>query len=340
MHWTKNQGAGCETGNFPLSASVKGLAAGREVSRMKRVCLLLLVLMTLALVPSGVDAQGAGVSQDSQGPGGFSFFGVNGKGGAKGLAGSGLFSLPTLHIGWLEHAKGTSWALQRTTSSGTAPWPLKGLWFGATKEVAVSGDLGFMLSGGFLSPTRSSGTWFTTPAAATFRFEIPSYDWWSADGFVKRRVSGPFEVLAGLRYDHTSTRVNYSDESSDDYILNTYIPTIGVQVAHRFSGSSLTVRFLGSPVVWGTLRYAYWAPPINYGESGDFRPKGDCSFVEFFADYRARMTGRMDVGAFAKWNSLRVNTSDAALSGGSTEQVSWNVAIRSWTYGATLHLGF
>ncbi|MEW6348200.1 MAG: hypothetical protein AB1646_04010 [Thermodesulfobacteriota bacterium] len=304
---------------------------------MKRLGLLVLVLMALSQVPSALHAQSPGGGLDAPGLAGSSSLGVKGTGASKW---SGVLSLPTLYVGWLEHPKGASWALQRPLSSGTAPWALTGLWLGATKNLPVTKDFGLMLSGGYFSPRRSDGTWFTTPEAATFRFEIPSYDWWSADGFLKRRVSGPFEVLAGLRYDHTSTRVEYSDQSFDDYILNTYIPIIGAQTAHRFSRSSLTVRFLASPVVWGRLRYAYWAPLINYGESGDFRPKGDSYFMEFFADYRTAIKGTVDIGAFAKWNSLRVHTFDAALAGGSTDEVSWNVAIRSWTFGATLNLGF
>ncbi len=307
---------------------------------MKRIVLLMLTLMVLVQVPQGISAQELGVSRAESGFSGFSCFGVNGKGGFKGCGGPSLFSLPTLYVGWLQDPKGTTWTLQRPTSSGTAPWPLRGIWLGATKDLPVSEDFGFLVSGGFFIPRRSSGTWYTTPAAATFLFDIPSYDWWSADGLVKRRVSGSFEVLAGLRWDHTSTRVNYSDESFDDYILNACIPLIGAQVAHRYAGSSLTVRLLATPVVWGRLRYAYWAPLTSYGESGDFRMNGDCSFVEFFADYSVRLRGKMDLGAFAKWNSLRVNTSDGALTGGSIEQVSWTVATRAWTVGGTLRLSF
>jgi hypothetical protein len=57
---------------------------------------------------------------------------------------SALMSMPSLYFGWLEYPTGSTWALQRRASTGTAQWPLKGWWFEATKEVAL--DQGFSLS--------------------------------------------------------------------------------------------------------------------------------------------------------------------------------------------------
>lgn len=130
--------------------------------------------------------------------------------------GSGLMSMPSLYFGWLEHPKGSTWALQRQASTGTAPWPLKGWWFEATKEVALDQGFSLLISGGVFLPRRTAGTWFTSPLTTSFDFEIPSYDWWFVDGLAKGCVSGPIELLAGLRWDHTSTRVDYSDNTSDD----------------------------------------------------------------------------------------------------------------------------
>jgi hypothetical protein len=130
--------------------------------------------------------------------------------------GSGLLGIPSLYFGWVEHPTGSTWAIQRQASTGTAPWPLKGWWFEATKEVALDKGFGLLISGGVFLHRRTSGTWFTSPLTRSFDFEIPSYDWWFVDGLVKGCVSGPLELLVGLRWDHTSTRVDYSDNTSDD----------------------------------------------------------------------------------------------------------------------------
>ncbi len=97
-------------------------------------------------------------------------------------------------------------------------------WLGATKEVTYDAGPGFLVSGGILVPRRVEGAWFSSPdTTQRFPFEIPSYDWWYVDGLVKACVPGNLELLAGFRWDHTSTRVDYSDNTTDDYILNSYI---------------------------------------------------------------------------------------------------------------------
>jgi hypothetical protein len=252
---------------------------------------------------------------------------------------SGLLSMPSLYFGWLEHPTGSNWALQRQASTGTAPWPLKGWWFEATKEVPLDQGYSLLISGGVFLPRRTSGTWVTSPLTRSFDFEIPSYDWWFVDGLAKCWVSGPLELLVGLRWDHTSTRVDYSDNTSDDYILNSYLPLIGAQINQPFCNGSMLVRFVAAPLVWGQIKYHFW-DRLGYAEFGDFRVNSKSSFVEILADYRFKLTGDLQAGAFAKWNSLRVRTDDQNLSGLTTESVSWAVDIRSWTLGAVASFDF
>ncbi len=305
---------------------------------MRRLCIVLLRMVLWYALSVGTAAQGfvgPGIAADL---GNFPFRCSGGAFCGDGTE-AGLISMPKLYFGWLEHPNGSTWALQRQGSTGTAPWPLKGWWLEATKEIALNQDFGLLISAGVFFPRRTSGTWFTTPLARSFDFEIPSYDWWFVDGLVKGCASGPLEFLAGLRWDHTSTRVDYSDNTSDDYILNSYMPIIGAQINQPFSNGSMLVRFVFSPVVWGQMKYHFW-DRLGFAEFGDFRVNSNSFFWEILADYRFKLRDNLQVGGFAKWNSLRVRTDDQNLSGSTTESVSWAVDIRSWTFGGVVSLDF
>lgn len=251
----------------------------------------------------------------------------------------GLMSDFSVAFGLLEHRDGSIWALERQNSTGTATWPLKGFWFKATQELASDENIGFLLSAGIFVPRHMSGTWISRPDGATFGFNIPSYDWWSLDGIVKARVMRGFDLLAGFRWDHTSTRVDYSDDTSDDYILNAYLPLIGAQLNRRFSDSSLLVRFMGTPLYFGTVKYHFW-DRLGYAEFGDFRINSKSTHLEVLADYRFKLQRGIFAGGFVKGNWLRVRTDSRNLSGSINESVAWAVDIKSWTVGGIVSLDF
>ncbi len=298
---------------------------------MRRLGVLLVGITLLWGLPIGAFAQGF------FGAGGPFPFPVDASLGSG--AGSGLLSVPSLYVGWLEHPRGSTWSLQRVVSTGTAPWPLKGFWFGAAKDVTLPGGFGIIASGGIFVPWRTRGTWYPSPAGRSFSFEIPYYNWWNVDGLVKCPVAGPFEFLAGFRWDHTSTRVEYNDNTSDDYILNSYIPLIGAQINQRFYGGSLLFRIVGSPLVRGQMKYHFW-DRLGGAEFGDF-PVKDSSFLEIFADYQMRLANGVRVGGFGKWSALQVRTDTQRLTGSNTvEAVSWTVNIQSWTFGVDASLDF
>lgn len=272
----------------------------------------------------------AGAALPLQFPGGSRY------GNVQGFAWPGL---PTFYFGRLEHSTGSSWTLKRESASGTAQWPLKGFWLGAEKDVALDGRFGILVSGGIFLPQRSRGAWFESPPSRYYSFEIPHYEWWYLDGTVKASVSGPLELLLGFRWDHTSTKVDYSDNTRDGYILDSYIPLIGAQISRRFSSGSFLARVVGSPFVHGRLTYHFWEPTRLY-EYGDFPLASKSSFLEFLADYRINCTRDLLVGGFAKWNLHSVRTREQNLSGIASEPVSWDVDIRSWTFGADVSLTF
>jgi hypothetical protein len=253
-------------------------------------------------------------------------------------AGSGLAKPLSIYFGWLEHRQGSTWALERQQSTGTAPWPLRGWWLGASTDVALGNRFGVLLSGSILFPQRGAGTWFTDPVATSFDFEIPQYDWLALDGLARGAICGGLDILAGFRWDHTSTRVEYSDDTRDDYILNAYLPLIGLQIRQQYRNSCMLFRFVGAPLVRGQLRYHFW-DGRGYAEFGDFIVTGG-SFAEVLADYSLKFGDGLSLGGFVRWNALRVTTDEQSLSGSTTEPVAWVVDIRSWTVGGSLSLGF
>jgi len=253
--------------------------------------------------------------------------------------GPGIMSGYNVSLGWFEQRDGSIWALERQTSTGTATWPLKGLWMQSTQELTLDRRFGLLLSTGFLIPRRMSGTWVSRPAGTTFGFDIPSYDWGYVDGIIKAGVSDGLDILAGFRWDRISTRVNYSDNTSDDYVLNSYLPLIGAQMNKRFSESSILVRFIGTPWVYGTLKYHYW-DRLGFAEFGDFRVNSKSSYFEILADYRFKLRRGIRAGGFAKWNWLRVRTDSHDLSGSTSESVAWAVDTKSWVIGGTVSVDF
>jgi len=295
-------------------------------------------IVALWALPAAVFAQGFLGGNVTPGIGSFPLNWSNGACGAKDATGCGFLGTPRLYVGWLEHPNGSVWALQGQADTGTAAWPLRGFWFGASTDISLDGGLGLVISGSVFLPQRRAGTWLLTPVTATVDFDIPSYDWWSVDGLAKYPTFGAFEVLAGFRWDHTSTRVDYSDNSSDDYILNAYIPLFGVQICQRSSGGSLLLRAVGTPWVGGRLKYHFWGDP-DTGEFGDFDVSNGY-FAEVFADYSLKIGGDLSMGGFVKWNALHVKTAERSLSGATAEPILWSVNIKSWTIGASLSLGF
>jgi hypothetical protein len=296
---------------------------------VRRFCILLSVVITLGLVYTD------SYSQNFAGPDP-SFFSPGTQ--TPDCRKSEIFGSPDLYVGWLEHRKGATWTINRPNSSGTAEWPLRGYWIGMSESIMPQDRFGLLIGGSVFFPHRGAGAWYTTGAIGAIDFEVPSYYWWSVDGLVRGSVSDNFDILAGFRWDHTSTRVKYSDNTDDDYILNLYLPLIGAQLHQQFAGGELLFRIIGTPLVPGRITYNFWTN-TNFSEFGDFDVVRG-SFIETLLDYRFRMSSHLDVGGFAKWNMMHVNTRENSLSGSTVESVSWTVDIRSWTVGGSLSLGF
>jgi hypothetical protein len=305
---------------------------------VKRLCIVLVGMVALWLLPVRVSAQGMLGTGGTTSFAALPFSWPSNVAGCNNPSASGIFGMPNVYFGYLTHPRGSTWTLRRNTLTATAAWTLKGYWLGATEDLTLGDRLGLLVGGSAFFPQHSRATWHTDPATTPFDFDVRSYEWWTVDGLAKGRVSDSFDVLAGFRWDHTSTRVRYSDNTDDDYILNLYLPIIGAQVNQTFGNGSLLVRLLVAPFVPGTMRYHFWSR-TGFSEFGNFSGNNG-SLVEVFADYSLRVSRDLSVGGFAKWDTLHIRTAERNLSDSTTEPISWSIDIRSWTFGASLSLGF
>jgi hypothetical protein len=309
---------------------------------MRRFGVALAAMVILCVAQAGAFAQGFPGSFGPQGAGG-QFPGAAGNiRPYNGCARPGCWGVPAFYVGWLEHSRGSTWTIhsqrQAASATATAPWALKGLWLEVAEDLNFGNCYGALVSAGVFLPQSSSGTWRRSFPVDEVEFTVPSYEWWQLEGLVTRRVSGPLELVAGLRWDRTSVRVNYVDRTLDDYILAAYVPLLGVQLNQRSATNSALIRFVGSPLVRGGLKYHFWTG-TGYTEIGDFGVS-DGSFMELLASYSLRVRTDLMLGGFVKWNALQLKTETSHLSGSITDPIWWDVDIRSWTFGGTVSLAF
>lgn len=257
----------------------------------------------------------------------------------------GLFALPfrdgavmspRVYLGWLEHPTGMTLTMHRTNKDGVASWPVKGLWAGLETGLALSENLGLLVSGGVLLSQRASGNLLWSDGRAD-AFHVEGYQAGHVQGLLSYQAAGPVQVLAGFRWDHSSTRLLYWDSTPDDYILNAYLPLVGLQVDQQFFAGDLRVRCVGFAAVPGSLKYHYWDGA--YSEFGDF-DLGRGYFLDIFTEYSKSLMGDFRVGAFLSWNVVHAQSREELLSGSTHEPISWSADKRSWILGASIALNF
>lgn len=330
---------------------------------MKRVAVILLGVVVLALMPTIGCAQGlfGGL------PGLPSFGGLTG-----GSSGCGEKLCPSsnlqFYIGWMEDRDGTSINVDAegvgaTLVAGTNVnsvrhhYSNRGLWLGLSDTICISDRLSFIASGWYLVPSSTSSreeyflngvnirgldttdrTWHTKP------------QWWYVDGiFAIGSPCGGFALLAGLRYDYYTARFEnpynfgnavfgLTDEA--DVTSEGWIPLLGTQYALSSSMGSLVVRAVGVPTLVGTARYKQTIGGIGerVEAKGNWNGRG---FLEVFTEY-SKSFGPGAVGVFGRWNIAQGNAdldlNIAPLPGSQTYKLALH--RNSWTFGASFSLNF
>ncbi|MBM4327402.1 MAG: hypothetical protein FJ118_09595 [Deltaproteobacteria bacterium] len=235
------------------------------------------------------------------------------------------------YVGWMEPVRNAYSAFdQEASGTGTAgshDWPVAGLWLGAAKSISLGERCALGLDGWLLIPANREAierdefnrviagggriralTVTTTPVVRTWETYT---DWWYADAEVGCRLSGGFMVFGGFRYEHFSTRFKNpgipagtpgSSDDNADITVNGYLPYIGVQLQQGGSTSLVSIRALGFPYVPADVQH------LETGETGTgLRTEATGAFsggyfVELLGEYRARVFGGPDLGAFVKYN--------------------------------------
>lgn len=247
----------------------------------------------------------------------------------------GVVLAPEFSLGWLEDSRGGSWTLRRQASTSVARWDRSGWWLEARTGLRLDPDSDLLLSGGWFLAQPASGVWHASPAAMEFTFNVPSYQWGTVDVLYRHRaLQGRLALLSGVRWDKKKTRVRFSDNTDDDYCLNTYAPILGIQLEQPAAGGVLTLGALGSPLLRGQMKYKYQDHTGGFVEYGDFSLRRGHT-VECRVQYTRSIGSRWRLGGFVQWATQRVTSEEAALSGNTAEPVSWRVSHQAWTLGAT-----
>ncbi|MDD5657844.1 MAG: hypothetical protein PHF00_11400 [Elusimicrobia bacterium] len=197
---------------------------------------------------------------------------------------------------------------------------------------------GRLLAGGWLLPARAAGVWTPDPTAPTFTFDAISQQWATVDGLYRyRALEDRFDVLAGFRWDRKKAKLHYSDDTDDVYTLDTYAPLLGLQVNQPAAGGVISARGMGSPLTYGSMKYRFW-DNFGFTENGDFPLKNGAQ-IELRAQYSHPVGRRLQLGGFLQWNRQWVHSKEVALSGSTSERVSWDISNEALTVGVTVAFG-
>ena len=255
----------------------------------------------------------------------------------------------TVSIGWLEHVNGL------TYTGDYAPYDyrdknssrLSGLWLDGSFAVRVTEELAFNFLGGYFFSSDPGGSYEARTRNMAFSWPFDSDSQW---GIVEATGRYAFfhgmHAIAGFRWDHFTT---WRDEvpggptsDRDNFVVNAYLPVLGVEAELSSSTTECSVRLLGFPSVPGYFTHEWHRRiPLTY----EYSKHGfsDGYFLEVLAQYRKRTLGTVSIGAFARFNVLHASTGQGSnhynLSN-SVPCVAWSFHRQSWTFGGSLAFDF
>jgi len=318
---------------------------------MKRVAVVLLGVMALALMPTIGCAQGlfGGL------PGLPSFGGLTG-----GPSGCGEKLCPSAnleaYVGYMDDRVGTAIDVDTGgigvggVQSVRHQFTNRGVWFGLADSICMSDKLSFIASGWYLAPSTTDSREQYNENVAERTWDVDP-QWWYVDGlFALNTPCSGLTLLAGLRYDYYTANfknpanvVGILSLPSDraDVTSQGWIPLIGTQYALSSSCGNLVVRAVGVPTLLGNVKYKSTFGGIDRGEVKGTYNNG--YFLEFFAEW-SKSIGPGSVGVFGRWNSAQGNSNvDFNLLGTvgpGDQRFKLTVHRNSWTVGGSVSLNF
>jgi hypothetical protein len=317
---------------------------------MKRVAVLCVGILVLALVPAAVFAQGWL-------PGLPSFGGVFGS-----KAGCGETLSPGLgplvgYVGWTPGSRNTGFGVGGGPVGGIyqldQDYDSRGLWLGLQQSAKLSDWLSVIASGWYLFPSNNASTEVYNNGVLGTRAWDTSTQWWFVDAVAALGggcgCSG-LSALVGLRYDYYNTQFTHSNPFftfplgavGDGATVNSqgWIPLIGTQVAYASSTTNLVVRVVGFPYLAGNAKYTETIGGLGAASAQFSGTYNNGYFMEVFSEY-SRTVGVGGIGVFGRWNMTHGNMdSDLSVGGLGSSGFRLGLTRTSFTLGASVSLNF
>ena len=315
---------------------------------MKRVAVLSLVAILLALAPVALHAQGL------FGSGLPSFGGYLGSSAACGEKCGGPTCATSFYVGWMDDRDGVSVSLNEeppynvVVREARHHFPLSGLWLGLTQSCPLTENIGIVASGWYLIPSnKQTNEEYANGVTALTLFNnswSTKSQWWFVDGLFALG-GGNTQLLAGLRYDYFTTKFDRNfgpvgnPADTADFISYGIIPLVGLQYAQSSGNSSLVFRMVGIPTLAGSFRYRENVAGSSLEGSRNYNGG---YFFEAFAEYGYKMGSLGDIGFFARYNATQGKSTASVdfLPGGVSNDYKLDLYRQSWTLGAKFSLSF
>jgi hypothetical protein len=336
---------------------------------MKRLVLVAVAILTMALVPNFAAAQiqlpnliGPGIpgSDTVQNPGWI--FGGSGSFGDQFKRAVGT---PNFYVGYLTDRAGTRFGFDAEDGGLAGITSIKhryekaGIALGAEIPFMLKNNFAFLASGWYVLPImkKDEETYFdpVTPTYMGRKWDTAN-TWWYAQGALAYSI-GNTAALLGFRYDFYDTKFDspgsvWGGFPSDpdqraDVTLNNYIPFIGVQYTYDVAPTNLSVRMVGIPFLAGTAKYSQ---TLGNVAPGHIEGSGNWSkgyFLEAQVDYTRRMFGSGQMGVFGMWSMVHGSaTVDVDGEGpffgipAQTDSFDLNLNRTAWTFGGKFSVDF
>jgi hypothetical protein len=279
------------------------------------------------------------------------------------------------NVGYLDDPKGFSYTRERADASGEPSqlfsMPVRGIWLGLSSGISLSDALGITLSGGLLAPVNTQGE-FREDGAVQVALNSnlnSNHQWGYLDGmgtynFSRSSSFVSMELVGGFRWDHFDSKqsLRFSDttggnqlsgSTTNNVILNAFLPYLGFQYVYKSGTSNTTSRVIGFPYVPGSVKFQDSFSQIQTGLTanggGEYRyPLSFTSgyFVECVTEGSRRVFGSAYLGTFFRWTMLHAATGPGSYTTASDRTDSFVIDekfsyyLHAWTVGALLSLDF
>jgi hypothetical protein len=215
--------------------------------------------------------------------------------------------------------------------------PLRGVWLGGSLALDVTDDMKIIISGGSLPPNESGSMWSSSPVLFDQTDLVADFQWGLVSTDIEYSLGGIGELLVGFRWDHFTTR--YTNPVSSvgyyNYVMNWYLPYVGLQSTFGPVENNITARVIGFPRTPGSAKCDLHGSPTEV-YIGEFSlDRG--SFIECVLTYACKPFQGAHVELFGKFNWMESHTSDLIEETSGNDQMGFalDLSRKTWTFGVS-----